>query len=104
MWEIEGFEFLKGSFHYEKSQPYRLWYEYLRLSTIYFQAHKERTSKGGLTEQEIKELPDDFVSSSTERPTASGYRPLHHQTSCFCERYFIPASTTLRYKTVGSAA
>jgi hypothetical protein len=60
MWEIEGFEFLKGTFHYEKSQPYRLWYEYLRLSTIYFQAHKERTSKGGLTEQEIKELPDDF--------------------------------------------
>ena len=60
MWEIEGFEFLKGSFHYEKSRPYRLWYEYLRLSTIYFQAHKERTFKGGLTEQEIKDLPDDF--------------------------------------------
>ena len=60
MWEIEGFEFLKGTFHYEKSQPYRLWYEYLRLSPIYFQAHKERTYKGGLTEQEIKDLPDDF--------------------------------------------
>ena len=60
MWETEEFEYLKGTFHYEKSRPYRLWYEYLRLSTIYFQAHKERTFKGGLTEQEIKDLPDDF--------------------------------------------
>ena len=60
LWEIDGFEFLKGTFHYERSQPYRLWYEYLRLSPIYFQAHKERTAKDGLTKAEIKALPDDF--------------------------------------------
>ena len=61
LWEIEGFEFLKGTFHYEKSQPYRLWYEYLRLSPIYYQAHKMKADyKGGLTKEEIKALPDDF--------------------------------------------
>ncbi len=60
LWEIEEFEFLKGTFHYEKCQPYRLWYEYLRLSPIYYQAHKERTVKGGLTKAEKKALPDDF--------------------------------------------
>jgi hypothetical protein len=60
IWEIEEIEFLKGNFHYEKCRPYRLWYEYLRLSPIYHQAHKMRTYKGGLTKEEIKALPDDF--------------------------------------------
>jgi hypothetical protein len=59
-WEFRGFEFKKGSFHYETSKPYRLWYEYLRLSPIYLLAHKQRTTKGGLTEEQIKLLPDDF--------------------------------------------
>jgi hypothetical protein len=60
LWEIEGFEFLKGTFHYENCRPYRLWYEYLRLSPIYYQAHKLKMSKNGLTKDEIKALPDDF--------------------------------------------
>jgi hypothetical protein len=60
-WNIAGIEFMKGTFHYEKSQPYKLWYEYLRLSPTYFLAHKHRTSyDGGLTENEKKTLPDDF--------------------------------------------
>ena len=60
-WNIPGIEFMKGTFHYEKSLPYRLWYEYLRLSPTYFLAHKHRTSfEGGLTEKEKEMLPDDF--------------------------------------------
>ena len=60
MWEMENLEFKKGSFHYEVSKPYRLWYEYLRLSPTYLLAHKERTTKGGLTEDQLKTLPSDF--------------------------------------------
>ena len=59
-WEFEGFEFKKDSFHYETSKPYRLWYEYLRLSPIYLLAHKHRTTKGGLTKEQEKLIPDDF--------------------------------------------
>ena len=61
IWKNEAIDFLKGTFHYEKSLPYRLWYEYLRLSPTYFLAHKYRTSfEGGLTEKEKEMLPDDF--------------------------------------------
>jgi hypothetical protein len=60
MWEMENLEFKKGSFHYEASKPYRLWYEYLRLSPTYLLAHKERNTKDGLTEDELKNLPNDF--------------------------------------------
>ena len=65
-WEFEGFEFKKGSFHYETSKPYRLWYEYLRLSPIYLLAHKQRTTKGGLTEEQKKLLDDSLTLQAME--------------------------------------
>jgi hypothetical protein len=41
--------------------PYRLWFEYLRLSPTYLLAHIHKTSyKGGLTEVQKSTLPDDF--------------------------------------------
>ena len=61
LWEFEGLEFVKGSHNYETSRPYRLWYEYLRLSPTYLLAHKKRKNYGGgLTEDEKKSLPSDF--------------------------------------------
>jgi hypothetical protein len=59
-WEFKDLEFKKDSFHYETSQPYRLWYEYLRLSPIYLLAHKLNTYKDGLSDTEKEMLPDDF--------------------------------------------
>jgi hypothetical protein len=61
LWEFGKMEFKKGSFNYETSRPYRLWYEYLRLSPTYLLAHKKNTDyEGGLTEDEKKSLPSDF--------------------------------------------
>ena len=60
-WEFDGFEYEKGAFDYDISKPYRLWYEYLRLSPTYLLAHIHKTSyKGGLTEAQKSTLPDDF--------------------------------------------
>ena len=60
-WEFEGFEFEKGAFNYDISKPYRLWFEYLRLSPTYLLAHRHKTAyKGGLTEAQKSTLPDDF--------------------------------------------
>ena len=58
-WEFKDLEFKKGCLHYETSQPYRLWYEYLRLSPIYLLAHKLHINKS-LTDKEKDMLPDDF--------------------------------------------
>jgi hypothetical protein len=60
-WEFDGFEYENGAFNYDIAKPYRLWYEYLRLSPTYLLAHRHKTSyKGGLTEAQKNTLPDDF--------------------------------------------
>ena len=61
LWEIPDAEFKADNFHYEGSKPYRLWFEYLRLSPTYWLAHKHCTGyKGGLTNDEKQNLPQDF--------------------------------------------
>jgi hypothetical protein len=60
-WLIPEAEYKPESIYYELSKPYRLWYEYLRLSPTYWLAHKHKTGyKGGLSEDERKKLPTDF--------------------------------------------
>lgn len=60
-WRIPDGEFKPDNFHYGHSKPYRLWFEYLRLSPTYWLAHKHCTKyKGGLTDDEKKNLPQDF--------------------------------------------
>ena len=60
-WHTSEAEFKPENIYYELSKPYRLWYEYLRLSPTYWLAHKHMTGyKGGLTEDETKKLPLDF--------------------------------------------
>ena len=60
-WLIPEAEYKPESIYYELSKPYRLWYEYLRLSPTYWLAHKHKTGyKGGLSEDEKKKLPPDF--------------------------------------------
>lgn len=60
-WQIADAEFKTDHFHYEFSKPYRLWFEYLRLSPSYWLAHKHCTGyKGGLTDIEKHNLPKDF--------------------------------------------
>ena len=60
-WEQPEAEFKLDNFHYEYSKPYRLWFEYLRLSPTYWLAHKQCTGyKGGLNDNEKKNLPKDF--------------------------------------------
>ena len=60
-WNTSEAEFKPENIYYELSKPYRLWYEYLRLSPTYWLAHKHITGyKGGLTEDERKKLPLDF--------------------------------------------
>ena len=60
-WEFDGFEYEIGAFNYDISKPYRLWFEYLRLSPTYLLAHRHKTAyKGGLTEAQKSTLPDDF--------------------------------------------
>ena len=60
-WELEDGEFLPTNFHYETSKPYRLWFEYLRISPTYWLAHKEISgADGGLSEQEKRNLPAYF--------------------------------------------
>lgn len=60
-WEIPDAEFKADNFHYQFSKPYRLWFEYLRLSPSYWLAHKHYTAyKGGLSDVEKQNLPQDF--------------------------------------------
>jgi len=60
-WRIPEAEFKPESIYYEMSKPYRLWFEYLRLSPTYWLAHKNHwLYKGDLTKEERRTLPPDF--------------------------------------------
>jgi hypothetical protein len=64
LWEYEDAEHLgslNNTFYIETIKPYRLWYEYLRLSPTYWLAHKQSTGlEGGLSGSEESLIPHDF--------------------------------------------
>ena len=59
-WEVEKDDFWSGHDQFQISRPYRLWFEYLKVSPTIALAHKMRATKLGLTSEEIESLPEDF--------------------------------------------
>lgn len=59
-WEVEKDDFWSGHDQFLISRPYRLWFEYLKVSPTIALAHKMRATKLGLTPEEIESLPEDF--------------------------------------------
>jgi hypothetical protein len=62
-------DFVKNDFYYDVTRPYRIWYEYLRLSPTFALAEKYLKTNGALTEEESKQCPEDFLTSVV--PTCS---------------------------------
>lgn len=61
-WMPYADDFIKGDFYYAKSRPYRIWYEYLRMSPTFALAEKYIRNDGKLTAEELNSCPDDFLS------------------------------------------
>lgn len=59
-WEFEKSDFWNSHPEFEISRPYKLWFEYLKVSPTMALAHKIHSTKKGLTEEEKLLLPDDF--------------------------------------------
>lgn len=62
-WELDDGEFLSNNPHFETSKPYRLWFEYLRISPSYWLAHKHITGANGglkITDLDRQKLPTNF--------------------------------------------
>lgn len=59
-WEIEKSDLWPTHPDFQVSRPYRLWFEYLKLSPTIALAHKMLATKNGLTDEEKLLLPADF--------------------------------------------
>lgn len=61
-WMPYADDFVKGDFYYNMTRPYRVWYEYLTISPTFSLAQKYLSSNGNLTDEEMLQCPDDFLS------------------------------------------